>query len=92
MIDENDVENKNDVEKQKQPFPEVFLGKAILKIYGKFTGEHSCRSVISVSLQTNFIEITFRQGCSRLNLLYIFKTTFSKNTSGGLLLKKAKYC
>ena len=38
--------------------PEVFLGKAILKIYSKFTGEHPHRRVISVKLQSKFIEIT----------------------------------
>ena len=26
---------------------EVFLGKGVLKIYTKFTGEHPCQSVIS---------------------------------------------
>ena len=38
--------------------PEVFLGKGILKISSKFTGEHLCRSAISIKLQSNFIEIT----------------------------------
>ena len=42
--------------------PEVFLGKGVLKITIKFTGEHSCRSVISVSVHSNFIEITFDMG------------------------------
>ena len=28
--------------------PEVFLGKDVLKICSKFTGEHPCRSVISI--------------------------------------------
>ena len=30
--------------------PEVFLGKGGLKICSKFTGEHPCRSVISIKL------------------------------------------
>ena len=38
--------------------PEVFLGKGVLKICIKFTGEHSCQSVISIKLLINFIEIT----------------------------------
>ena len=33
--------------------PEVFLGKGVLKIYSKFTGEHSCQSAISINLQSN---------------------------------------
>ena len=54
--------------------PEVFLGKGVLKIGNKFTGEHPCRSAISIKLQDNFIEITLRHGCSSVNLLYIFRT------------------
>ena len=68
--------------------PEVFLGKAVLKICCKFTGEHPCRSVISsvITLLCNFIEIRLWYGYSPVNLLYIFTTPFPKNTSGRLLL------
>ena len=58
----------------------------LLQIYSKFTGEHPCRSVISVKLLCNFSEIILRHGCSPLNLLHIFRTPFLKNTSGRLLL------
>ena len=34
----------------------------------------------------HFIEITLRDGCSPVNLLHIFRTPFSKNTSRRLLL------
>ena len=34
--------------------PEVFLWKGVLKICSKFTGEHPCRSAISIKLQSNF--------------------------------------
>ena len=53
------------------------LGKGVLKICNKFTGEHPCRSVISMK---------FRYGCSPLNFLHIFRTPFYKNTSGVLLI------
>ena len=33
---------------------EMFLGKGVLKICSKFTGEHPCRSAISIKLQSNF--------------------------------------
>ena len=33
------------------------------------------------------VEITLRYGCSPVNLLHIFRTTFPKNTSRGLLLE-----
>ena len=39
--------------------PEVFLGKGVLKICSKFTGEYLSRSVISRKLQSNFIEIIY---------------------------------
>ena len=35
---------------------------------------------------SNFIEITLWHGCSPVNLQHIFRTSFPKNTSGGLLL------
>ena len=47
--------------------PEVFLGKGVLKICSKFKEEHPCRSAISIKLQTNFIEIALRHGCSPVN-------------------------
>ena len=65
---------------------EMFLRKGVLKTCNKFTGKQPCRSVISMKLQSNFIEITLRHGCSPLNLLHIFRTPFLKNTSGRLLL------
>ena len=70
--------------------PEVFLGKGVLKICSKFTGEHPYRRAISIKLLWNFIETALRHGCSPANLLHIFivLTPFSKNTSGGVLLNE----
>ena len=65
----------------------MFLVKVVLKICSKFTGEHSCQSVTSIMLLCNFIEITLRYGCSPVNLLHTFRTSFTKTTSGWLLLK-----
>ena len=65
---------------------EVFLGKGVLKICSKFTREYPCRSVISIKLQSNFIEITFRHGCPPVNFLHIFKTFFPKIFFGWMLL------
>ena len=69
---------------------EVFLGKGVLKICRKCTGEHTCRSAISIKLLCNFIEITLRHGYSPLHLLHIFRIPFLKNTSGWLLLTICK--
>ena len=66
--------------------PDMFLRKGVLKICSKLTGEHPCRSVISIKLQSNFIEMALWHGCSPVNLLHIFRTPFSRNTSRLLLL------
>ena len=44
--------------------------------------EHPCQSMTLIKLQSNFIEMTLRHGCSPVNLLYIFRTPFLKDTSG----------
>ena len=66
--------------------PEVFLGKDVLKICSKFTGELWCRSGVSIQLLCNFIEIALWHGCSSVNLLHILRTSFLKKTSERLLL------
>ena len=66
--------------------PEVFYENVILKICSQFTREQPCRSVISIKLLCNFIEITLRRGCSPVNLLHIFRPPFPGNASGRLLL------
>ena len=60
---------------------EKFLAKGVLKICSKITGEHPCRSVISI----------LRHGCSSVNILHIFRTPFVKNFFLWLLLKKALF-
>ena len=64
---------------------EVSLGKGVLKICSKFTGEHPCRSAISIKLLYNFIGVALRHACSPVNLLHIFRTPFPWNTYGWLL-------
>ena len=41
--------------------PVVFLGKGVLKICSKFTGEHPCRSAISVCKFAAYFQNTFSQ-------------------------------
>ena len=45
------------------------------------------RNAISLKLQSNFIKIVLRHGCSPVNLLHIFRTPFVKKTFEGLLLE-----
>ena len=54
--------------------PDVLLGKGVLKICCKSTGERACQSVILINLQRNFIEITLRHMCSPVSLMHIFRT------------------
>ena len=50
--------------------PEVFLIKGVLKICSKFTGEHPCRSAISITLLCN---VSFQGVISRKVLQTIYK-------------------
>ena len=72
--------------KYRSSRPEVSYKKRCPEISSKFIRELPCRSVISIKLFCNFIEITLRYGCSPVNLLHIFRTPFIKNTRGWLLL------
>ena len=64
----------------------MFIEKGVLKICSKFTGEHPCRSEISIKLLCNFFEITLRHGYSPVNLLHILRIPFPVNTSWWWLL------
>ena len=87
LIHSNSVNMRSKIWRHsRSSHPEMFLRKGVLKICSKFTGEQRCQSVISIKLLCNFIEITLRYGCSPVNLLYIFRIPFPKNTSGRLLL------
>ena len=71
---------------RQQPFRDVLKKRCyenMQQIY-KRTPMPKC---VSTKLQSNFIEIILRHGCSPVNLLHVFRTTFPKNTSEGLLLK-----
>ena len=76
----NHEQNKNnkpvfhDAKSRSSPL-EVFLQKDVLKIFSKFTGEHPCRTAISIKLLC--IKIALRNGCSPVNLLHIFRICFA---------------
>ena len=61
-------------------------------LLGKDTGdtgltrEHPWGSVTSIKLQSNFLEVTLRHGCSAVNLMQISRTPVPENSSEGLLL------
>ena len=56
---------------------EVFLGKGVLKICSKFTGEHPCQSTILIKFLCNFIEIALRHGYSSVNCCIFSEHLFS---------------
>ena len=62
-----------------------FYKKAFLKTYSKFTGEHSCQSVVSINLQSKFIEITLRHGCSIYICCIFSEYSFMRTPMGGCL-------
>ena len=64
----------------------MFLKKVFLKLCSKFTGEHPCRSGTSMKLQSNLLKLHFGMRVFAVNLLYIFRTPFPKNSSGWLLV------
>ena len=78
VVERNKYIKKMDNFLQKQP-PKGVLRKGFLKICSKFTGEHPCQCAISIKLLCTL------HGCSPVNLLLVFKISFLKNTSGGLL-------
>lgn len=69
----------------------MFFEKVVLKISNKSIAKHPCRCAISIHLQSNFIKLTFRHGCSPVKLTHVFRTPFAKNISGGLLGKFLDY-
>ena len=60
--------------KDRSSPPKVFLGKGVLKIYNKSTGEYQWQSVVLIKLLCNFILIAPCHGWSPINLLHIFRT------------------
>ena len=46
----------------RSSLPEVFIGKVVLKICSKFTGDHPCRSVISIKLFATLLKSHFGMG------------------------------
>ena len=68
--------------------PGVFFGKTVLKICSNFIRVHLCRSAISIKLQSKFIKIALKHGCSLVNWLHIFRKNLFLGTLGELLLEK----
>ena len=74
--------------RNRSSHPRVFLGKGVLKICSKFTREHPWWNAILIKMQGKIFKMTLRHECSPLNLLYIFRTSFLKNISGGCFSTK----
>ena len=59
---------------QQKQLSKGVLRKMCSEYFCKFTGEHTCRGVISIKLQSYFIEITFWHHCSLVNFMHISRT------------------
>ena len=81
-----DLPKEEYVRKTRSSHREVFLGKGVLKICSKFKGG---TPIPKCDLRDS--EITLWHRCSPVNLLYIFRTPFLKNTSGWLLFKNLQF-
>ena len=62
--------------------PEVFFKK----VFWKYAANLQENAHVELRLHISLYWITLRDGCSPVNLLHIFRTPFSKNTSRRLLL------
>ena len=83
--------------KIQSSLPEVSLGKGVLKIYSKVTGQHPCWSAISIKLLRKFIEIALWHGCSPVLCCIFSEHLFIKTHMEGcfwrsLLIVCAKEC
>ena len=71
--------NFND-DRTRSSHPEVFLGKGVLKICSKFTGEHPCRSVISATLlKSQFCSATLLKSYFGMGILLKIYCIFSEH-------------
>ena len=58
---------------KRSSHPEMFLGKGVLKICSKFTGEHECRSAISINCKATLLKSDFGMG-----VLLLIRNIFSE--------------
>ena len=63
----------------------MFLEKGVLKICSKFTGEHTCRSVISIKFISKFIEIALWHGRSLVETHIRTAASVSSSQGGNVL-------
>ena len=75
------------------PLHSIFLrtctGRNVKKTWksrGAANFQENIHAEVGFQQSCNFIGIALRHGCSRVNLLHIFRTPFPRNTSGWLLL------
>ena len=57
--------------------PEVFLGKSILKMHSNCTGEHTCRIVMYIKLQSKFLEIAHSEQVFYCKFVAYFQNALS---------------
>ena len=98
QADEHLTNNQNITQRKKQP--QKIQNKTNEELYwidnlSPELTDRSSRSEVFLrkgvlKICSNFIKIALRHGCSRVNLLHVFRTAFPRNTSGRLLLNRGK--
>ena len=73
------IKDIKDTENRSIPL-ELYLGKGVLKVCSKCSGEHPCRCMISIKLLCNYIEIALWHGCSPINLLHFSGQLFLRTS------------
>ena len=70
--------------------PEVFLGKGVLKICSKFTGDHPCESAISIKL-LHILRTTFLKNTSGWLLLWFPEVKVFWKVCGNCAFLQSKF-
>ena len=63
------------------------MERGILGVCCGFSGAHPCVGVISIKLQSGFVEMALLRGCLPVGLLRVCGASFLEKTSEGLLVK-----
>ena len=62
----------------------VILKKGVLRVCCGFSGAYPCVDMISIKLQSSFVETVLLRGCPAVDLLRVCGASFLEKISGGV--------